>query len=100
MTRTSTSTDPGTDERADGGKALEGHVFGGLLGNAVRPWGDDLLWAPVVLGGQRIDETGSLRYPEVLTSGHPLLDRVLRERWAAEFVLGDRDPRPKTVAPE
>lgn len=74
-------------------KTLAGYRFEGLFCNAVGPWGEDLLRAPVVLGGQRFDEDGSVRYSEVLESSHPLLNQVLKERWPAEFVLGDRDPR-------
>lgn len=44
-------------------------------------------------GGERVNENGSIRFSDVLESGDPLLDRVLRESWPAEFVLGDRDPR-------
>ncbi|MEU6239649.1 DUF6348 family protein [Streptomyces sp. NPDC047024] len=72
---------------------LSGHRFEGLLCNAVGPWGEELLRAPVVLGGQRVNEDGSIRIPEVLESSHPLLNKVLRESWPAEFVLDDRDPR-------
>ncbi|MER8182351.1 DUF6348 family protein [Kitasatospora sp. NPDC094015] len=72
---------------------LTGHRFEGLLANGVSPWGEELLRAPVVLGGQQVDEDGSIRRPEVLESDQPLLAEVLRKRWPAEFVLGDRDPR-------
>ncbi|MFE4515561.1 DUF6348 family protein [Kitasatospora sp. NPDC056783] len=72
---------------------LDGHLFEGLLGNAIGPWGEDVLRAPVVLGGQRIDEDGSVRRSEVLESSHPLLGKVLSESWPAAFVLGDRFPR-------
>lgn len=73
---------------------LEGHRFEGLFGNAIEPWGEELLQAPVLLGGQREAADGSIRSSEVLDSEHPLLARILRESWPAEFVLGDRDPRP------
>ncbi|MFF4448473.1 DUF6348 family protein [Streptomyces sp. NPDC001502] len=73
---------------------LEGHRFEGLFGNAIEPWGEELLQAPVLLGGQREAADGSIRPSEVLGSEHPLLARILRESWPAEFVLGDRDPRP------
>ncbi|WP_157875968.1 DUF6348 family protein [Streptacidiphilus griseoplanus] len=76
--------------------ALAGHRFEGLLCNAVGPWGEEVLRAPVVLGGQRIEEDGSVRLSEVVESGHPLLSRVLNERWPAGFVLGGDDPRPPT----
>ncbi|MGW8503717.1 DUF6348 family protein [Streptomyces sp. CLCI03] len=71
---------------------LEGHRFEGRLGNAVEPWGEELLHAPVLLGGQREEAGGSIRPSEVLDSEHPLLARILRESWPAAFVLGDRDP--------
>jgi len=72
---------------------LTGHRFEGLLCNAIGPWGEELLRAPVVLGGQQVNEDGSIRRSDVLDSSHPLLNKVLREPWPAEFVLGDRDPR-------
>ncbi|MYV79020.1 hypothetical protein GT352_34660 [Streptomyces sp. SID1046] len=71
---------------------LEGHRFEGRLGNAIEPWGEELLQAPVLLGGQREEAGGSIRPSEVLDSEHPLLARILRESWPAAFVLGDRDP--------
>ncbi|MFF5019799.1 DUF6348 family protein [Streptomyces sp. NPDC001165] len=72
---------------------LAGHRFEDLLCNAIGPWGKDVLRAPVVLGGQRINEDGSVRRSEVLESSHPLLSKVLSETWSAAFVLGDRFPR-------
>lgn len=68
---------------------LAGHRFEGLLCNAVDPWGEELLQAPVVLGGQQINADGSVRLSDVLDSEHPLLARILRESWPAAFVLGD-----------
>ena len=78
-------------------RTLEGRRFAGLLCNAIEPWGEDLLRAPVVLGGQRFNEDGSIAYSEVLESGDPLLSEVLRKRWPAQFVLGDRDPRLRSM---
>ncbi|MEV4253159.1 DUF6348 family protein [Spirillospora sp. NPDC049652] len=72
---------------------IEGRRFEGLLCNVIEPWGEDVLRAPVVLGGQRNNENGSLRFSEVLESTHPLLGEVLRKSWPADVVLGDRDPR-------
>jgi hypothetical protein len=72
---------------------LADHRFEGLLCNAIGPWGEDVLRAPVVLGGQRINEDGSVRRSEVLESSDPLLSKVLSETWPAAFVLGDRFPR-------
>ncbi|MFD0124002.1 DUF6348 family protein [Streptomyces virginiae] len=72
---------------------LEGLRFEGRLGNAIEPWGEELLQAPVLLGGQREEAGGSIRPSEVIDSEHPLLARILRESWPAAFVLGDRDPR-------
>ncbi|MGX9890455.1 DUF6348 family protein [Streptomyces sp. NPDC002276] len=72
---------------------LADHRFEGLLCNAIDPWGEDVLRAPVVLGGQRINEDGSVRISEVLESSDPLLGKVLTESWPADFVLGDRFPR-------
>ncbi|MBC3839463.1 hypothetical protein GXW82_02300 [Streptacidiphilus sp. 4-A2] len=68
---------------------LTGYRFTGLLCNAVGPWGEELLRAPVVLGGQQVDENGCISSPEVIESGHPLLSKVLHERWPAPFVLGE-----------
>jgi hypothetical protein len=70
--------------------SLEGFRFEGLFCNAVEPWGEALLQAPVVLGGQRRNEGGSIRITEVLDTSDPLLKRVLTERWSAEVVLGPR----------
>jgi hypothetical protein len=72
---------------------LADHRFEGLLCNAIGPWGEDVLRAPVVLGGQRINEDGSVRHSEVLESSDPLLSKVLTETWPAAFVIGDRFPR-------
>ncbi|MEV6107333.1 DUF6348 family protein [Streptomyces sp. NPDC051940] len=72
---------------------LAGHRFEGLLCNAIDPWGEDVLRAPVVLGSQQINEDGSVRRSEVLESSDPLLSKVLSETWPATFVLGDRFPR-------
>lgn len=72
---------------------LAGLRFEGLLCNAIGPWGEDVLRAPVVLGGQRINEDGSVRRSEVLESSHPLLSKVLSETWPAAFTLGNRFPR-------
>ncbi|MGW2960793.1 DUF6348 family protein [Streptomyces sp. NPDC001220] len=72
---------------------LAGHRFEGLLCNAIGPWGEEVLRAPVVLGGQRINEDGSVRLSEVLESSHPLLSKVLSETWPAALVLGDRFTR-------
>ncbi|WP_152645058.1 DUF6348 family protein [Kitasatospora griseola] len=72
---------------------LAGHRFEGLLCNAVGPWGEDVLHAPVVLGGQRINEDGSVQLSEVLESSDPLLAKILGETWPTAFVLGDRFPR-------
>jgi hypothetical protein len=74
-------------------KTLEGHRFPGMLCNAIGPWGEDVLRAPVVVGGQRFDEDGSIRTCEIVKTRHKLLNDVLRKRWPAEVVLGDRDPR-------
>jgi hypothetical protein len=74
---------------------LAGHRFEGLLCNALGPWGEEVMRAPVVLGGQQINKDGSVRYSDVVASNHPLLSKVLHERWPAGFVLGDQDPRPR-----
>jgi hypothetical protein len=74
-------------------KTLDGYRFEGLLCNGIEPWGDDLLKASVVLGGQRNNEDGSIHNSEVIETAHPLLRKVMKERWPAEFVLGDRDSR-------
>lgn len=80
-------------QRAENG-TLNGHRFEGLLCNAIDPWGEDVLRAPVVLGGQRINEDDSVRLSEVLESSDPLLNKVLTETWPAAYVLGDRFPWP------
>ncbi|WP_405779170.1 hypothetical protein [Streptomyces sp. NBC_00859] len=72
---------------------LAGHRFEGLLCNAIGPWGEDVLRAPVILGGQRTNEDGSVRRSDVLESSDPLLGKVLTETWPAAFVIGDRFPR-------
>ncbi|MER7762230.1 DUF6348 family protein [Streptomyces sp. NPDC097619] len=66
---------------------LEGHRFEGLFCNAVEPWGEELLKAPVLLGGQKYNADGSLRMTEVLDSEHPLMSRVLKETWPAADLL-------------
>ncbi|MFB7373441.1 DUF6348 family protein [Streptomyces sp. NPDC056222] len=73
---------------------LEGHRFEGLFCNAIEPWGEELLKAHVLLGGQRVEADGSIRFSEVLDSEHPLLARILRESWPAAFVLGAPDAAP------
>jgi hypothetical protein len=72
---------------------LPGHRFEGLLCNVFGPWGEEVLRAPVVLEGQPVVREGRVPYCEVVESGHPLLSKVLTDRWPAEFVLGERDPR-------
>jgi hypothetical protein len=72
---------------------LPGHRFEGLLCNAVGPWGEEVLRAPVVLEGRPATREGRVPYCEVVESSHPLLAKVLSDRWPAEFVLGERDPR-------
>ncbi|MFF3566023.1 DUF6348 family protein [Streptomyces sp. NPDC002574] len=74
-------------------RTLTGHRFEGLLCNAIEPWGEDVLRAPIVLEGQPASRAGAVGYCEVVESGHLLLGKVLSERWPAAFVLGDRDPR-------
>ncbi|MFD8077312.1 DUF6348 family protein [Streptomyces sp. NPDC059718] len=71
---------------------LTGRRFEGLLCNAIGPWGEDVLRAPVVLEGRPASRAGAVGYCEVVESRHPLLGKVLRERWPAQFVLGDGDP--------
>ncbi|WP_431968199.1 hypothetical protein [Actinacidiphila sp. bgisy160] len=66
---------------------LTGHRFEGLLCNAIGPRGEDVLRAPVVLEGRPAVRAGSRC--EVVESGDPLLDKVLRERRPARFVLDD-----------
>ena len=70
--------------------SLGGFRFEGLFCNAVEPWGEALLQAPVVLGGQQQYEDGSIAITEVLDTSDPLLKRVLTERWSAQLVLGSR----------
>jgi hypothetical protein len=72
---------------------LPGHRFEGLLCNAFGPWGAEVLRAPVVLEGRPATRDGRVPYCEVVESSHPLVARVLNDRWPAEFVLGERDPR-------
>lgn len=81
-----------------------GHRFRGLFCNAVGPWGEQLLRAPVVLAGQPAGERGTVGRLDVVQTSHELLNRVLSERWPARFVLGDRDRRlrrgPTTTTPD
>ncbi|MFJ4849543.1 MULTISPECIES: DUF6348 family protein [unclassified Streptomyces] len=72
---------------------LPGHRFEGLLCNAVGPWGEEVLRAPVVLESPPAKEEGRISRCEVVDSTHPLLAKVLNDRWPAEFVLGERDRR-------
>lgn len=72
---------------------LHGHRFEGLLCNVIGPWGEEVLRAPVVLEGQPVKREGRVPYCEVVESVHPLPARVLNDRWPAEFVLGEHDPR-------
>jgi hypothetical protein len=73
--------------------SLAGHRFRGLLGNAVEPWGDQLLRAPVTLEGRPATSPDGVGICEVVQTKHKLLGEVLRNRWPAAMVLGDRDPR-------
>ncbi|WP_306192973.1 DUF6348 family protein [Streptomyces sp. MK5] len=72
---------------------LPGHRFEGLLCNAVGPWGEEVLRAPVVLEGKPTKREGRVPYCEVVASTHPLLAKALNDHWPAEFVLGEHDPR-------
>lgn len=73
--------------------SLEGHRFEGLFCNAVRPWGEDVLRAPVVLRGRPAGRAGAIGHCEIVESSQPLMAEILRRRWPAAQVLGDRDPR-------
>ncbi|MFJ1757837.1 DUF6348 family protein [Kitasatospora sp. NPDC088134] len=79
-------------DRARAG-TLAGHRFEGELANGPQPWGPDLLGAHAVLAGQPPTEPGGVGVCEIVASEHPLLSRVIAERWPAAEVLGDRDPR-------
>lgn len=57
--------------------------LGGLLANAIPPWGEDLLNAPA--GAAVLDE-GS--FPYVIVSTDPLLTQVLDDEWPHDLVLG------------
>ncbi|HJP80486.1 MAG TPA: hypothetical protein VJ914_39815 [Pseudonocardiaceae bacterium] len=74
---------------------LEGHRFEGLFCNVIDPWGEDLLRAPVILQGRPAARPGAVGYCEVVESGQPLMSNVLGQRWPAEFVLGEKDPRKR-----
>ena len=91
---------PVIEEVARRGHALdlEGHRFEGLFCNAVGPWGEELLQAPVVLQGRPAIEPGAVGFCDIVESSHPLLSRVIGQRWPAELVLGDRDPRKRGSA--
>ncbi|MFD8498069.1 DUF6348 family protein [Amycolatopsis sp. NPDC059657] len=69
-----------------------GHRFSGLFCNALGPWGEALLRAPVVAQGRPGSKPDAVGYFEVVESSDALLDKVLRDRWPAHYVLGDQDP--------
>jgi len=70
-----------------------GHRFTGLFCNALGPWGEALLRAPVVVQGQPGSKPDAVGYFEVIESSDPLLKKVLRDRWPASYILGDQDLR-------
>lgn len=63
---------------------LEGHRFEGFFCNAIDPWGEDLLRAPVVLEGKPATNPDAVGYCEVVATSQPLLDKVLKQTWPAE----------------
>jgi Family of unknown function (DUF6348)/Uncharacterized protein conserved in bacteria (DUF2199) len=71
-------------------RELAGHRFEGLFCNAVEPWGEGVLRAPVVLVG-RPAEADAVGVCEIVESSHPLMTTVLEQRWPAAVVLGGRD---------
>jgi hypothetical protein len=78
------------------GHDLEGRRFEGLFCNAIDPWGEDLLRAPVIFQGRPATAPGAIGYCEVVESSHPVMNKVLTQHWPAESVLGDKDPRQRT----
>jgi hypothetical protein len=74
--------------------SLAGHRFSGLLCNGVGPWGNQLLRAPVTLEGRPSEGLDAVGICEVVQTEHKLLGEVLRNRWPAAMVMGDRDRVP------
>jgi len=72
---------------------LTGHRFEGMFCNAIDPWGEDLLRAPVTLQGRPPTAPGSVGIPDIVDTDHRVLKNVLRKSWPAEVVLGAKDPR-------
>jgi hypothetical protein len=59
-----------------------GWVLAGALGNAIKPWGTDLLGAPA-----RADARADGALPTITASDHPGLSQVLTEVWDRDAVL-------------
>ncbi|MGW2561831.1 DUF2199 domain-containing protein [Streptomyces sp. NPDC001514] len=66
--------------------------FRGTLANAIRPWGDDLLGAPVTA---RVGDPEELPY--LVAGHHPAISRLLADTWDRDHVLS-RFPHPLPVA--
>ncbi|WP_405016526.1 DUF2199 domain-containing protein [Kitasatospora sp. NBC_00070] len=72
----------GTDDTAVG-------PFEGRLANALDPWGEGILAAPVSISSPRRPE--GLRTPRILDSPVPVVADILRKPWPpAEILTGDR----------
>jgi hypothetical protein len=67
---------------------LDGHRFEGVFGNAIAPWGEALLKAPVVVVGRPAGPNGGVGIPEIVESAQPLLREVLTGRWPADLARG------------
>ncbi|MER5185728.1 DUF2199 domain-containing protein [Streptomyces sp. NPDC002896] len=64
----------------------------GTIANAIRPWGEALLGAPVTA---RVSDPGELPY--LVAGHHPTAARVLEDIWDRDYVLS-RFPQPLPVA--
>lgn len=67
-------------------------VFTGTLANAIKPWGEELLNAPLTATVCNADEI-----PYVQTSDHPLLSHLLHTVWDRDHVLRFGHPLPVPV---
>ncbi|WP_143230803.1 DUF2199 domain-containing protein [Actinosynnema sp. ALI-1.44] len=58
-------------------------VLQGTFANVIKPWGEEILDAPLTAVVRNVDEI-----PYVDASDHPLLHRMLTEPWNRDYVLG------------
>ena len=62
--------------------AYLGHEFQGWCANAVPPWKETVLAAPVLARAQKQDEL-----PRVISSDHEIMATVLEKEWPHDYVL-------------